>query len=74
MPSVHVVLSDQRQRKSGFLTIHQILFGPENFTVILCQATMPDFSKKSEDNLNTNCILRILLNNAFPNLITIKIF
>lgn len=67
--SVHVILSDQRQRKSGFSTIHQIPFGPENFTVVLCQATMPAFSKMSEDNLNRNCILRILLNNAFLNLL-----
>lgn len=72
--SVHVILSDQRQRKSGFLTIHQIPFGPENFTVVLCQAAMPAFSKMSQDKLNRNCILGILLNNAFPNLLRIKIF
>lgn len=52
--SVHVILSDQRQRKSGFSTIHQIPFGRENFNVVLCQATMPAFSKMSEDNLNRN--------------------
>lgn len=71
--SVHVILSDQRQKKSGFSTIHQILFGPEIFTVVLCQPTMPAFSKMSEDNLNRNCILRILLNNVFPSLSRIKI-
>lgn len=72
--SVHVILSDQRQRKSGFSTIHQIPFGPENLTVVLCQATMPAFSKLSEDNLNRNCILGVLLNNAFPNLLRMKMF
>lgn len=71
--SVHVILSDQRQKKSGFSTIHQIPFGPENFTVVLCQATMPAFSKISEDNSNRNCILRILLNDVFPSLSRIKI-
>lgn len=63
--SIHVILSDQRQKKSGFSTVHQIQFGPENFNVLLCQDTMPAFSKMSEDNLNRNSILRILLNNAF---------
>lgn len=62
---IRVILSDQRQKKSGFSTVHQIQFGPENFTVLLCQATMPAFSKMLEDNVDRNSILRILLNNGF---------
>lgn len=41
--------------------------------MVLCQAAMPAFSKMSEDNLHINFILRILLKNAFPNLLKIKI-
>lgn len=41
--------------------------------MVLCQAAMPAFSKMSEDNLQINFIFRILLNNAFLNLLKIKI-